>query len=150
MEYSEEIVTSEREAEVKIDLKALTTCGVQPDGEMLEIGFIDAAGEPTSIRVPFESAQAIAMTLPRLLSEAVRRITGEAQSRYVFPLGTWRIESADHGGCAIATFSTADGFEVSFGISPETCRSLGWALRSEGEGGGVTEDGARDVTMTLN
>jgi hypothetical protein len=135
---------------VKIDLKTLTTCRVQPDGEMLEIGFIDGAGESTSIRVPFESAQAIAMTLPRLLSEAVRRITGESQSRYVFPLGTWRVESADHGACAIATFATADGFEVSFGIPPETCRSLGWALKSEGEETRVADDEARDAPVRLN
>jgi hypothetical protein len=125
---------------VKIDLKGLTTCGLEPDGEMLELHFVDGSGEPGSLRVPFESAQAIAMTLPRLLSEAVRRITGAQQSRYVFPLGTWRVESSEDHACAIATFATADGFEVSFGISPEACRGLGWALKSEGEEARVAED----------
>ena len=122
-----------KNSDVKIDLKGLTTCQVEPDGEMLELHFIDGAGQPASIRLPFESAQAIAMTLPRLLSEAVRRITGQQQSRYVFPLGTWRVESTDDHTCAIATLATADGFEVSFGIPPEACRGLGWALKSESE-----------------
>ena len=118
---------------MKIDLKGLTTCRVQPDGEALELGFIDDAGRSGSLRVPFESAQAIAMTLPRLLSEAVRRITGQEQSRYVFPLGRWRVEAAEDGSGAIATFATADGFEVSFGITPAVCRGLGWALKCEGD-----------------
>jgi hypothetical protein len=133
---------------VKIDLKGLTTCRVAPDGELLELDFIDGEGEPASICVPFESAQAIAMTLPRLLSEAVRRITGQQQSRYVFPLGTWRVESTQDSTCAIATLTTPDGFEVSFGISPEACRGLGWALKSESERN--APEGVADVPARLN
>ena len=134
---------------MKIDLKGLTTCRVEPDGEVLELDFVDGAGEPRSLRMPFESAQAIAMTLPRLLSEAVRRITDREQSRYVFPLGTWRVESTQDHACAIATLATADGFEVSFGISPEACRGLGWALKSESERTDEPEGGA-DGPARLN
>jgi hypothetical protein len=125
---------------MKIDLTSLTTCRVEPDGAALELGFIDGEGRAAALRVPFESAQAIAMTLPRLLSEAVRRITGQPESRYVFPLGRWRVESAEDGSGAIATFTTPDGFEVSFGITPTVCRALGWALRSEGESALAAQD----------
>ena len=136
---------------MKIDLKALSTCRVHRDGETLELNFNDAQGSAVSLVVPFESAQAIAMTLPRLLTEAVQRLTGNEQSRYVFPLGTWRVERAGTEDCAIATFATEDGFEVSFGIPPNTCRSLGWALKSEGEGASVTEDeSAREEQLRLN
>ena len=128
---------------MKIDLKGLTTCRVEADGETLELDFIDGSGQPSSIRVPFESAQAIAMTLPRLLSEAVRRITGHEQSRYVFPLGRWRVEAAEDQSGAIATLATPDGFEVSFGITPAVCRGLGWALKSEGDAA-VTTDTRHD------
>jgi hypothetical protein len=116
-----------------IEIKTLTTCKVETDGETLELSFIDTAGRPASLRVPFDSAQAIAMTLPGLLTEAVQRITGEEQSRYVFPLGTWRLDAADDVGGAIATFATTDGFTVSFGIPLAACRSLGWALKSQAE-----------------
>ena len=118
------------ESRMEIEVKTLTTCKVERDGETLELSFIGADGQPASLRLPFESAQAIAMTLPGLLTEAVQRITGEEQSRYVFPLGTWRLDAADDVGGAIATFATTDGFAVSFGIPLEACRSLGWALKS--------------------
>src|SRR5215813_2292209 len=117
----------------QIKLGELTTCDVQADGEALRLNFIEASGNPVSLHVPFESAQAIAMTLPRLLTKAVQRITGEEESRYVFPLAGWRIEEAGQMDCAIVTFSTGDGFEVSFGIPFEACRSLGWALKNETE-----------------
>jgi hypothetical protein len=126
---------------MEIEIKTLTTCTVEPDGEMLELSFIDGAGRPALLRVPFENAQAIAMTLPGLLTEAVQKITGEEESRYVFPLGMWRLDATDDVGGAIATFATTDGFMVSFGISPATCRSLGWALSSQAEPGDA-DDGS--------
>jgi hypothetical protein len=118
---------------MEIEVKILTTCTVERDGETLKLSFIDAAGQPALLRLPFESAQAIAMTLPRLLTQAVQRITGEEASRYVFPLGAWQLDAADDLDGAIATFTTSDGFAVSFGIPLETCRSLGWALKSQAE-----------------
>jgi hypothetical protein len=124
---------------MEIEIKTLTTCKVEPDGEMLELSFIDSAGRPALLRMPFENAQAIAMTLPGLLTEAVQKITGEEASRYVFPLGTWRLDAADDVGGAIATFATTDGFTVSFGIPLATCRSLGWALKSQAEPGDTGE-----------
>jgi hypothetical protein len=127
-----------------IEIKTLTSCKVESDGETLELCFIDAAGRPASLRLPFESAQAIAMTLPGLLTKAVQRITGEEQSRYVFPLGAWRLDAADDVGGAIATFATTDGFTVSFGIPLAACRSLGWALKSQAEPE-PSDDMARDA-----
>src|SRR5215510_886657 len=124
------------EAFIELEIKTLTTCKVQADGEVLELHFIDGNGSPASLRVPFESAQAIIMTLPGLLTEAVRKITGEQRSRYVFPLGAWQVDPAADGGCAIATFSTVDGFDVSFGVPLEACRSLGWALKKEADTAG--------------
>jgi hypothetical protein len=135
---------------VKIDVNSLTACRVEPDGKTLQLDFMDGKGQPTSIRLPFENAQAIAMTLPRLLSEAVRRITGQQESRYVFPLGRWRVESAHDGSCAIATLATLDGFEVSFGIPLAVCRGLGWALKAEGDTGVYDKSGAADGPIRPN
>lgn len=118
---------------MEIEVKTLTTCAVELDGETLELSFIDTAGRATLLRLPFESAQAIAMTLPQLLTQAVQRITGEEASRYVFPLDAWQLDASDDVNGAIATFTTGDGFAVSFGIARETCRSLGWALKSQAE-----------------
>jgi hypothetical protein len=116
-----------------IEIKTLTTCNVGPDGLTLELSFIDADGRPALLRLSFESAQALAMTLPHLLTQAVQRMTGQGESRYVFPLDTWRLDSCEDLDGAIATLATTDGFAVSFGIPTETCRSLGWALKSQAE-----------------
>jgi hypothetical protein len=139
-----------RGRDVKIEVNGLTACRVEADGEMLELDVIDGMGQPASLRVPFNHAQAIAMTLPRLLSEAVRRITGQQESRYVFPLGRWRVESAHDGSCAIATLATLDGFEVSFGIPPAVCRGLGWALKAEGDAEVRNDAGAADRPISIN
>ena len=56
---------------MKIALKELTTWGVQPGGEALELNFIDQNGAHVCLQIPFDRAQAMAMssgsfTLPAL------------------------------------------------------------------------------------
>jgi hypothetical protein len=118
---------------MKIALKELTTCGVQPGGEALDLNFIDATGAQVCLQVPFEHAQAMLMTLPHLIGIALKRVTGDPQARFVFPLGQWSIETASDTNCLITTLSTEDGFEVSFGMPAEACRSLGWTLKNEAD-----------------
>jgi len=118
---------------VKIGVKALTTCSVSPDGETIELNFINSAGDLARLEVPYDMAQAIAMTLPELLTQALQRITGASQARYVFPLGAWSIEASDEPSCVIATLATDDGFRVSFGIPYEAGRGLAWALKHEAD-----------------
>ena len=127
---------------MKITLRELTTCGVQPGGEALELNFVDATGTEICLQVPFDHAQAMAMTLPRLLDLALKQVTGNPQARYVFPLGRWSIETASDDNCLITTLSTEDGFEVSFGMPPEACRSLGWTLKNEADSLALAEDAA--------
>jgi hypothetical protein len=127
---------------MKIALKELTTCGVQPDGEALELNFIDQNGAQVCLQVPFDHAQAMAMTLPRLLEAALKQVTGNPQARYVFPLGRWSVETASDDNCLITTLSTEDGFEVSFGMPPEACRGLGWVLKDEADAMTRADDAA--------
>lgn len=133
----------------KIDLKDLTTCSVEGGGDVIEIGFIDASGEPALLRVPFAHAQSLLMTLPRLLTGALRNMTGLPDSRYVFPLGSWRLESSVDGNYVIATFATEDGFEVSFGVPLDACQGLGWALKNEAAGAREAA-GTREEIARLN
>ena len=92
---------------------------------------VDDAGEPVSVAFPFRQAASVMMTMPRLLSKALKEQTQSDTSRYVFMLGRWSIESTEQP-CLIMTLTTDDGFEVSFGIPFETCRAMGWALKEEG------------------
>ncbi len=122
-----------REATLKIEVDGLTTCSVDDSGEAVELNFVDPQGQPMSLRIPFGDAQAMTMTLPRLLTLALQRITGSPTARYVFPLGGWRIEDTREHGNVITTLSTEDGFEVSFGLPLAACTGLGWALKVEAD-----------------
>jgi hypothetical protein len=116
---------------VRIEVGELTTCSVDEHGEVVELAFHDPEGNPVLLRVPFDRAQALAMTLPQLLSLALRQKTGDTQARYVFPLSGWRIEDTPDNHGVITTFATDGGFEVSFCIPLEACAGLGWALKDQ-------------------
>jgi lipocalin len=81
-------------------------------------------GTSVSLRLPFDQAQAVAMTLPSLLARALQSLTGSPDARYVFPLDRWFVElSRQHDGLLL-TLATNEGFQVSFGIPAEACRGL--------------------------
>jgi hypothetical protein len=116
---------------MEIKSSKLTTCDVTGDGEVIRLDLIDAAGNPGSLRLPFEQAGALAMTLPGLLTRALKARCGNESSRYVFPLGEWQLEGVADGHTLIVTLKTTDGFEVSFAAPLERCRSLASDLRRE-------------------
>ena len=123
--------SASRKADVTVRSSHLTTCRVAADGADVGLEFVDESGRAVVLELPFDQAEVVVMTLPHLLSSAVRRKTGNDESRYVFDLGEWVIESAKQHGCLIATLKTPNGFEVSFAIPPEAGRSFGWTLQRE-------------------
>ena len=64
------------------------------------------------------------MTLPHLLTKALKVRYREENSRFVFPLGEWLLEGVADGRTLIVTLRTTDGFEVLFAAPLERCRSL--------------------------
>jgi hypothetical protein len=133
---------------MKICSARLTTCGVLHDGQMVNLDLVDDAGAAISLQLPFDQAQAIAMTLPSLLTQALRSITGSATARYVFPLDRWTVEqSKEHKGLLV-TLATDEGFQVSFGIPAEACRSLGLTLAGV-SGQRVRPDNSEDEMQTV-
>jgi hypothetical protein len=122
---------------VKIRSSKLTTCRVAADGGTVRLELIDCSGAVVTIELPFAQAEALVMTLPSLLTQALRQQTGDDDARYVFGLGEWSLEGAKGHDCLIATLKTTDGFEVSFGIPFEACRSLGWNLHQGAERAGT-------------
>jgi hypothetical protein len=119
---------------MKISSRELTTCGVADDGSKLGLEFRDQSGRLVTVELSFEQAEAVVMTLPRLLANAVRQKTGNQDARYVFGLHGWSIEGAKNQQCLIATLKTMDGFEVCFGIPFEAGRVFGWNLQRIAEG----------------
>jgi hypothetical protein len=119
---------------MKISSRKLTTCGIVDDGSKVGLEFLDQSGMPVTVELPFEQAEAIVMTLPRLLTNALRQKSGNQDARYVFGLHAWAIEGVKDQQCLIATLKTTDGFEVCFGIPFEAGRVLGWNLQRIAEG----------------
>jgi hypothetical protein len=116
---------------MEIESSKLTTCDVTRDGEVIRLNFVDVAGNSVSLRLPFEQAGALAMTLPGLLTRALTARYGDESSRYVFPLGEWLLEGVADGCALIVTLKTTDRFEESFAAPLNMCRSLASDLRRE-------------------
>jgi hypothetical protein len=114
---------------MEIRSQKLATCGVTADGETINLDLFDTDGTRISLNLPFEQAGALAMALPHLLTVAVRVRTGDDAARFVFTLGEWRVECADDQRTMIVTLKTDDGFEASFGMPVDICRSLAGALK---------------------
>lgn len=115
-----------------ITSSALTTCAVINKGQGICLGFLDRAGDPVSIEFPFEQAHSIIMTLPHLLSLALKQQTLDPAARYVFSLNKWTLERMDDE-TVIVTMTTEGGFAVSFSVPLETCKAFGFALKHEGQ-----------------
>jgi hypothetical protein len=49
---------------MEIDTQSLTTCEVAADGGAISLGFVDATGNPATIRLSLNQVGALAMTLP--------------------------------------------------------------------------------------
>jgi hypothetical protein len=126
--------TSIQKMPLAITSSRLTTCNVVDEGRAIRLDFLDPEGRPLSVEFPFEQAHAIIMTLPQMLSQALKRLTLDQTARYVFPLGRWSIESGDNQSL-ITTLATKDGFQVSFAIPFDACKAIGWALKNEGQTG---------------
>ena len=118
-------------------IKSLTTCSTKDGGELVELSFVDTTGCSRTLEMTFSDAQSIAMTLPRLLTQAIKAQTGQDSARYVFPLGEWSLEGIEGSQSVILTLKTEDGFEVSFRMPPHASKSLGWSLQH------ATEQSAR-------
>jgi hypothetical protein len=123
----------------------LTTCGILEDGQSVRLDLVDDKGTAVSLRLPFHQAQAVAMTLPSLLTRALKSLTGSPDARYVFPLDRWFVELSGQGDALLLTLATADGFQVCFGLPAEACRGLGLTLAGGPER--LTEAGAADDDM---
>jgi hypothetical protein len=114
-----------------IESRELTTCDVTRDGEVVRLKFIDTAGNAVVLSLPFAQAGALTMTLPHLLTKALKARFGNEGSRFVYPLGAWFLEGVADGRTVIVTLRTTDGFEVSFAAPLDHCRSLASDLERE-------------------
>ncbi len=118
---------------MEIIAEALTTCGVDDDGGTISLGFVDAAGNPATIRLALTQIGALVMILPTVLQHALQTRYGDDSLRYAYPLASWTVEQSSDRTQRTVTLQTDDGFSVCFAIAREQQSELGEALMAQTE-----------------
>ena len=113
---------------MEIDTQSLTTCEVAADGGAISLGFVDANGNPATIRLSLNAVGALAMTLPGLIDKALQTRFGDRSLRYAYPLESWVVEQSSDPAQGMVTLKTVDGFSVCFSIPRAQQSELGEAL----------------------
>lgn len=108
--------------------RALTISQVAPDGSAVRLGFEDSEGRAAAVILPSECIYQLLMTLPILISQAIRAQFKDESFRLVFPLAGWDIETSTCGEGLILTLRTPDGFNVAFGVDPEAIRQMQYCV----------------------
>ncbi|MGO4741640.1 hypothetical protein AB4099_34400 [Bosea sp. 2KB_26] len=93
------------------------SCDVSPQGDRITIALPEHAGELRKIELSFDEASGLAMTLPRLLSMALRRRFSDDSLRHVYALRGYKVECASDLRHLLVTLTADDGFDVAFAIT---------------------------------
>src|SRR5215470_7536330 len=109
---------------MEIEPQSLTNCEVAPDGSSVLLGFTDGEGTPAQMRLSLKQVGELAMTLPELITKALRLRYGDHTLRYAYPLASWTVERSSDPRTGIVTLCTTDGFSVSFSIERQLQTTL--------------------------
>ena len=118
---------------MEIETQSLTSCEIAPGGDVISLGFVDARGQPQTIRLSLNDVGALAMTLPGLIGRALQTRFGDDTLRYAYPLASWELEQSTEPGQGMVTLRTTDGFSVCFSIPRQQQNELGEALVAQYE-----------------
>jgi hypothetical protein len=116
----------------ELGMRSLTTTEVGADGRRIRLNFIDTRARQASLTLPTNCVHQLIMTLPQLLSKALRAETSDDTVRAVFTLGAWRLEHAADSGVYILSMITPDGFEVAFSLSALDLTEMSSAFEGSG------------------
>ena len=103
----------------------MCSAGLVQDGRAVRLDLVDDEGADVSLQLSLEQAQAIAMTLPSLLTHARQDLADKTGSRYVLALDRWTVQQSNDCTGLLLTLATGEGFEVCFDVPAEACRGLG-------------------------
>jgi hypothetical protein len=108
----------------ELTVGSLTSCEVSNDGQQIRLAAQDATGAPINLCLSHDQAGSLAMTLPRLLSAALKARYRDPALKFVFPLKDYQLEGTPGRKDLILSLRTSDGFEVSFAVTPATLSKL--------------------------
>ena len=123
--------------------KTLTTCQIDPAGELVRLTAEGADGGPVSMVLPVDCLRSLLMTLPGLIDQALKARYRDDTLKVVYPVGAWSLQAAAGAERLILTLATPDDFKVSFALTEGDAASLASSL---GDGG----DRARAIQAVMN
>ena len=97
----------------KIEATGLVDVRRSPDGALLHIRLLDAAGQTISLSLPMGCLNAVLTAVPQ-------RVESDA----VHPLDTWTMVAAENGQDLVLTLHTPDGCTVSFATKPHQVQGM--------------------------
>src|SRR5262245_39136845 len=115
------------ESTSEIEVMALTTYEVAPDGSGVRMNVIDAVGNPASVIVPTDCLRALALTMPKMVSDVVSGGHGDPTIRIAHSVDTWFVERGQDGSTTLLTFETGD-LRISFALPEAALVALADAL----------------------
>ena len=119
----------------QIEVAALTTFDVDPQGKHVRMHMRDRSGSSISLVVPTECLNQLLMSVPRMIKTALRNRGGDDSLCLAHPLESYRIDLAepDAGGAqqVILTLDTGGGFSVSFSVTTDTLVQLAQSISED-------------------
>jgi hypothetical protein len=107
-----------------IDIKALIRFETGEDGTSISLVAEDVSGQSFRLAFPIEILSSLVMTLPHMLTAAVRRRRNDPRARLVYPLAGSTTEISADLSTRILTLVTPDGFAVSFAVSEDQFKEI--------------------------
>jgi hypothetical protein len=115
----------------EIEVQRLINFETATDGTAVKLVVCDVANRKIGIILTM-TLSALLMTLPAIVSSAVKRAHNDPSMRITYPLREFEIELGPDN-LRILTIGTPDGFTVSFSLTEELSQELG---KAHLEGGG--------------
>ena len=108
----------------EVRVQTLSGCEVSGDGQTISLSMSGSGGDTVCIHLTPDQVGSLAMTLPRLLSAALKAQYADPSLRFVFPLAQCDLEQSPGRAEMILSLQSTDGFEVCFCVHPDVLRDL--------------------------
>jgi hypothetical protein len=115
---------------METECHAFTEGEVKADGSVA-LAFTDEAGNSVKLHLSINQVGALAMTLPELVTTALRNHHGNQKMRFAYPLTSWRVEQSSDLSTGMMTLYAPDGFSVCFSMGRELQSKLGETLAAD-------------------
>lgn len=109
----------------EIEIQELKTYEVAPDGSGIRMSVVGAGGTLVKVIVPTECLRILAMSMPKMVSEALCGGPFDPNIKAVHGVDSWSLERGSDGATAILTVVSKDSFSMSFALTDDDLRMMG-------------------------